>query len=38
MNKRQMQGCKLLAIDGMPPLAVFELRDGKYRDGIPATS
>jgi hypothetical protein len=34
----QMQGCKVLKIDGVySKLAVFEIRDGKYWDGKPAT-
>jgi hypothetical protein len=35
----QMQGCKVLKINGVmySKLAVFEIRDGKYWDGIPAT-
>ena len=34
---RQLQGCRLLSIEGSPQLAIFELRNGKYWDGIPAT-
>ena len=38
MTKRQMQGCKVLEIDGVDPKrALFELRDGKFWDGEPAT-
>jgi hypothetical protein len=36
-TKKQMRGCKLLKIEGAPKLGIFELRDGKYWDGIPAT-
>jgi hypothetical protein len=31
----QMQGRKLLEIEGAPKLAMFELRDGRYWDGEP---
>ena len=38
MTKRQMQGCEVLEIDGVDPKrALFELRDGKFWDGEPAT-
>ena len=38
MTKRQMQGCKVLEIDGVDPKrALLELRDGKFWDGEPAT-
>ena len=36
-TKPQMQGCKLLKIEGTPTLAIFELRDSKYWDGIRVT-
>jgi hypothetical protein len=36
-TKRQLRGCKLLKIEGAPKLGIFELRNGKYWDGIPAT-
>jgi hypothetical protein len=32
-----MQGCKLLEIEGSPKLAIFELRGGRYWDGIQVT-
>jgi hypothetical protein len=32
-TKPQMQGHKLLKIEGTPTLAIFELRDGQYWDG-----
>ena len=35
-QKPQMQGCKLLEIEGSPKLAIFELRDSKYWDGHPS--
>jgi hypothetical protein len=31
-----MPGCKLIEIEGIPKLAVFEVRDGRYHDGLPA--
>jgi hypothetical protein len=36
-TKKQLRGCKLLKIEGAPKLGIFELREGKYWDGIPAT-
>jgi hypothetical protein len=32
-----MQGCKLLEIEGSPKLAIFELRNSMYWDGIQVT-
>jgi hypothetical protein len=36
-TKPQLRGCELLKIEGAPKLGIFELRNGKYWDGVPAT-